>query len=43
MLTQALICQNSDCKRKIGEASGTNYRVVIKCRRCKHLNIYQSK
>lgn len=41
-MLKSLICQNSDCKRKIGEAAGTDYRVVLKCRRCKCLNTFQS-
>lgn len=37
---RALICQ--DCKRKLGEAAGTDYQIMMKCRRCKHFNTFNS-
>ena len=39
-LFRALICQ--DCKRKLGEATGADYQIMLICRRCKKLNTFHS-
>ena len=42
-MLKSLKCQNIHCKRKIGEVMGTNYRIIIQCRRCKTRNMFESK
>jgi phage FluMu protein Com len=38
----ALRCQNKDCGRILGEAEG-NFRIRIKCRRCKKENLFTAQ
>lgn len=40
ILFKPLICQ--ECKRKLGEIKGLNYQIVMKCRRCKTFNTFNS-
>lgn len=35
-----LHCQNSECRRLLMEAEGNDFRIRVKCRRCKRESIF---